>query len=453
MISIFVPIVNKTNSMKNMILKMIAFIVLANFVGTMHGKKKEVFPDGTPIPQWFYETNPVNIDQLGKKYVVTDYGVVTNDSNLVQTNQLQQIIDMAADNGGGVIVIPKGTILSGSLFFKPKTHLYIEKDATLKGSDDISNFPVVMTRIEGQSLKYFAALVNANEVNGFTVSGEGTINGNGERYWRSFWLRRSVNPKCTNMDELRPRLLYVSNSDDVTISGVRLINSPFWTTHFYRCNNLKLLNLYIYSPHEPVKAPSTDAIDLDVCSNVLIKGCYMSVNDDAIALKGGKGPWADQDENNGGNKNIIIEDCTYGFCHSALTCGSESIHNRNIVLRRCTIDGANRLLWLKMRPDTPQHYEYITVEDIKGSVNNFLFIRPWTQFFDLKGREDKPKSYSNNITLKNIDLKCTTFFNVKPSEDYSLKDFVFENVTVEAEKGEYDPTAIEQLTIKNLKIN
>ena len=179
----------------------------------------------------------------------------------------------------------------------------------------------------------------------------------------------------------------------------------------------------------------------------------MSVNDDAIALKGGKGPWADQDENNGGNKNIIIEDCTYGFCHSALTCGSESIHNRNIVLRRCTIDGANRLLWLKMRPDTPQHYEYITVEDIKGSVNNFLFIRPWTQFFDLKGREDKPKSYSNNITLKNIDLKCTTFFNVKPSEDYSLKDFVFENVTVEAEKGEYDPTAIEQLTIKNLKIN
>ena len=71
MISIFVPIVNKTNSMKNMILKMIAFIVLANFVGTMHGKKKEVFPDGTPIPQWFYETNPVNIDQLGKKYVVT----------------------------------------------------------------------------------------------------------------------------------------------------------------------------------------------------------------------------------------------------------------------------------------------------------------------------------------------------------------------------------------------
>ena len=57
----------------------------------------------------------------------------------------------------------------------------------------------------------------------------------------------------------------------------------------------------------------------------------MSVDDDAVALKGGKGPWADQDkENNGANRNIIIEDCVYGLCHSALTCGSESIHNHNI---------------------------------------------------------------------------------------------------------------------------
>src|SRR5690606_27554065 len=112
-----------------------------------------------------------------------------------------------------------------------------------------------------------------------------------------------------------------------------------------------------------VKAPSTDAIDLDVCTNVLVKNCYLSVNDDAVALKGGKGPLADKDENNGGNKNIIIEDCTFGFCHSALTCGSESIYNHNIVFRRNTINMAQRLLWLKMRPDTPQNYEYILVED------------------------------------------------------------------------------------------
>lgn len=114
---------------------------------------------------------------------------------------------------------------------------------------------------------------------------------------------------------------------------------------------------------------------------MLVKGCYMSVNDDAIALKGGKGPWADQDKvNNGSNLNIIIEDCVWGFCHSALTCGSESIHNRNVLVRRCTVEHAQRLLWLKMRPDTPQNYEYIRLENITGSVVNFLFAQPWTQF-------------------------------------------------------------------------
>ena len=107
-------------------------------------------------------------------------------------------------SGGGVIVIPKGTYLSGALFFKPKTHLHLEEGAVLKGSDDISNFPIIDTRMEGQSLKYFAALVNADKVDGFTLSGKGTIDGNGLRYWKSFWLRRKVNPQCTNMDELRP---------------------------------------------------------------------------------------------------------------------------------------------------------------------------------------------------------------------------------------------------------
>ena len=135
--------------------------------------------------------------------------------------------------------------MSGSLFFKPNTHLYIEKEGTLKGSDDISDFAVIDTRMEGQNLKYFAALVNAIGVDGFTISGEGRINGNGLRYWESFWLRRQVNPKCTNLEELRPRLVHIADSKDVQLSGVRLENSPFWTTHLYRCENVKLLNLHI----------------------------------------------------------------------------------------------------------------------------------------------------------------------------------------------------------------
>ena len=425
-------------------------ILLTAFMACLTASAQETFPDGTPIPEWFNNDAPTDIQALGKQYVITDYGIV-NDSTVLQTGKIQAVIDRAASNGGGVIVIPEGTFLSGALFFKPGTHLHLQENATLKGSDDISNFPVVDTRMEGQSLKYFAALVNADKADGFTISGKGTINGNGLRYWKSFWLRREVNPECTNMDELRPRLIYISNSNDVQLSGVRLVNSPFWTTHLYRCQRVKLLGLHIFSPAEPVKAPSTDAIDIDACTDVLVKGCYMSVNDDAVALKGGKGPYADKDPNNGANRNILIEDCTYGFCHSALTCGSEAIHCRNIVLRNCHIENANRLLWLKMRPDTPQNYEYIRVEGITGNAKSFLYIKPWTQFFDLKGRKDIPLSYGSHVTMQDIDFECDVFFNVEASDQYLLSDFLFKNLRIFVhDKAACDTSIIKNFTFDNV---
>ena len=428
-----------------------AFLIVATCC-SLQLFSQEKFPDGKIIPDWFYKNEKTDINGLGKSFLITDYGVV-NDSTLLQTEKIQAVIDLASNNGGGVIVIPEGTYLSGALFFKPGTHLHLEEKAILKGSDDISNFPVIETRMEGQNLKYFSALINVDKVDGFTLSGKGKVDGNGERYWKSFWLRRSINPDCTNMEEMRPRIIYMSNCKNVQIEGIRIMDSPFWSTHFYKCSFLKLLNLRITSPASPVKAPSTDAVDLDVCNNVLIKNCYMSVNDDAVALKGGKGPWADKDDNNGENYNIIIEDCTYGFCHSAFTCGSESIHSRNVIVRRCKVDKARALLTLKMRPDTPQKYEYILVEDITGNVQNCLNIAPWTQFYDLKDRKDIPLSYSNNITMRNLDIDCNVFFNVKKSNQYKLSDFHFENLTVRAKKGNVDQSIIHSLTMNNVKIN
>ncbi|KUK75988.1 MAG: Glycoside hydrolase family 28 [Proteiniphilum acetatigenes] len=412
----------------------------------------ERFPDGTVIPNWFRNIEEVKIEELGTLYRITDHGVV-NDSTLLQTEQIQAVIDKAYANGGGVISFPRGVYLSGALFFRQNTHLHLEEGAVLKGSDDISDFPILPTRIEGRNIDYFTALVNADGLDGFTISGKGTINGNGLHYWKSFWLRRKFNPQCTNLDEMRPRLIFISNSRNVHLTGVRLINSPFWTTHLYKSENVRLSNLYIFAPREPVKAPSSDAVDIDVCTNVHITNCYISVNDDAIALKGGKGPHAGKDPNNGPNRNVIIEDCTFGFCHGVLTCGSESIHNRNVIVRRLQVDLAARLLWLKMRPDTPQNYEYILVEDITGNANSFLYIKPWTQFFDLQGEETIPLSYASHVTMRNIDLKCNRFFDVTESDQYILSHFTLENLNIQATDPEINRDFIQSFKLKNVKVN
>ena len=411
----------------------------------------EIFPDGTPIDNWFYDIEIPKLNALGKQYVLTQYHIF--DDGKVHTAQIQDLIDMAASEGGGVIVVPAGTYMTGSLYFRQGVHLYIAEGGTLKGSDDITDYTLCETRIEGETCQYFAALINADGLDGFTMCGPGTIDGNGLKSWRAFWLRRAWNPKCTNKDEQRPRLVYLSNCKNVLIANLHLQNAHFWTNHIYKCQYVKFLNCHIFSPAAPVKAPSTDAIDIDVCTDVLIKSCYMEVNDDSVVLKGGKGPWADCMPENGANERIIIEDCTYGFCHGCLTCGSESVHNRNIILRRSRILDGKNLLWLKMRPDTPQHYEYITVEEIEGKIENFININPWTQFYDLKDRLDIPLSFADHIVMQNCVCVCDTYFDVMPDESqYRLSDFTFENIHITAKKDGFTAECIQNITVKNVAI-
>ena len=412
----------------------------------------EYFPDGvTPIDGWFYDIRVPELEELGTPYVLTEQGIL--DDGRIHTGQIQALIDRAAEAGGGVIVVPRGVYLTGALFFKPGVNLYVADGGVLRGSDDPADYPLTDTRIEGELCRYFPALINADGVDGFTMCGPGTVDGNGMRAWRAFWLRREWNPDCTNKDEQRPRLVYISNSRDVLVAGLHLQNAHFWTNHIYRCERVKFIGCTVFSPAAPVRAPSTDAIDIDVCSDVLVKNCVMEVNDDAVALKGGKGPWADSDPANGGNQRILVEDCVYGFCHGCLTCGSESVHNKNILVRRIRVlDGFN-LLWLKLRPDTPQHYEYITVREVSGKIENFLTVRPWTQFFDLKGRTDMPRSLAEHITVADCDCDCQDFFNVAAApEQYVLRDFTLEDLNVRAAVNGFTEGAVENLTVRNVDV-
>lgn len=434
------------------------FLILAILAVSITGadaKKKQqqqCWPDGTPISEWFSDTSKVDVETLGRKYVITDYGV-KSDSTIVQTSAIQAVIDKAAEQGGGVVVIPKGTYMSGSLFFRQGTHLYVDEGGKLKGSERIADFEIRETRIEGQTCKYFTALVNADGIDGFVIAGKGTIDGNGYHYWNEFWIRRKWNPQCTNKDAQRPRLTYISNCTNVTVQDVRLINSPFWTNHIYNSSRARYLDLYIYAPTSGVKAPSSDAIDIDVCQDVLVHGCYMNVNDDAVVLKGGKGTWADKAPENGPNNNILIQNCHYGKVHGCLTLGSESVFDHNVIIRNCHADDANRVLWLKMRPDTPQHYEYVTVDGFTGKAGSFLVIRPWTQFFQPEEREDMPKSRCNNIVMRNINMDCRNFFDVGASDKYDLQDFTFGNVDVKDQKNAFDKTLIEGTVVNNVVIN
>ena len=106
-----------------------------------------------------------------------------------------------------------------------------------------------------------------------------------------------------------------------------------------------------------------------------------------------------------------------------------------------------------MRPDTPQCYEYITVEDITGKIHNFININPWTQFFDLKGRTDILMSYAEHIVMKNCHCDCYNFFYVKEDKSqYLLNDFIFENLEIQAKKDDFTTDIVDNMVVRNVNI-
>ncbi len=407
------------------------------------------YADGSVADETFFNCDiPLN-DK--KRYVITDYGVLPDGK--VYTRLLQSVIDEAGRNGGGTVVVPKGEFLSGALFFKQGVDLMIEEGGTLKGSDDIFDYPLMVTRIEGETCKYFPALINAEGLDGFSLFGKGVLDGNGLRSWKDFWLRTKWNPKAVNKDAQRARLVFISNCKNVSISGVTFRNSQFWNLHLYKSERVKVIDASFYSPSDGVRAPSTDAIDIDACRDVFISRCVINVNDDGVALKGGKGPYADEDENNGINERIVISDCKYLNCFGCLTCGSESICDKNVILCNSEVVRTYNLLWFKMRPDTPQLYENIIVSGIKGNAYNFINANPWNQYVDLKGRKTIPVSTVKHIIVENCDIKCFEYFNVNAEKpDYELSDFVLRNLKINATKFGNE-NAEKALTVKsNVKI-
>lgn len=390
-----------------------------------------------------------------RDYVITDFGVGT-DSTVVQTKTIQNVIDRAEADGGGRIVVPKGTFLSGALFFKPGTKLHLEDGAVLKGSDTIADFPLLPSRMEGRNIYYHAALINAYYVNGFEITGNGTVNGNGHRYWADFWRRRDLSKgsgrEFTNLEVLRPRLVFIWGCDNVRLDGPTFCNSPFWTCHFYQCRNLTVNNCRMTTPARPLRAPSSDCIDLDVCSGVNISNCFFNTDDDGVCIKGGKGVYAHELYGNGEVDSVTVKHCVFGpNLHGTLTLGSECLRAYNIRVDSCVVDNTCAVLRLKMRPDTDQFYSDIHISNITGRCGEIIAMRPWTQFFTLEGSNRKPRGRVSNILIENLDVECTQSAGyMQGNPDDEVVNVVLRDITAKAKKPFH--SVYPQVVLENVNI-
>lgn len=389
----------------------------------------------------------------------TECGAI-GDGVALNTSFIQSAIDRLAAGGGGTLVVPAGVFVTGALFLKPRVHLRLEKNAVLRASTDVAaDFPARRTRIEGHFEESFTpALINADGCDGLRITGEGTLDGDGRKIWDEFWrLRNAAADKngFRNLAIPRARLALIENSRDVVIEGVTFKDSQFWNLHLYRCRDVLVKNARFAVPDDYKQAPSTDGIDVDSCQDVAIEGCWFSVTDDCIALKGTKGPLALEDRDSPPVERVRVRDCVFKRGHAAVTLGSEATVVRDVRVEHCRVLSAMVVANFKLRADTPQRYENIRYQDItlESSGGAFVFMRPWTQYLDLKGLAP-PRSVVRDVTFSGLRGRFGSFGGISGNPGQTeITDVRFEEVDVNLARPKLGVWAGSEIRFETVNVN
>jgi alpha-L-rhamnosidase len=396
--------------------------------------------------------------QARSETLITDFGAVADGATL-NTKAIQAAIDHVAAHGGGTIAVPQGVFVSGALFFKPKVNLHLRAGAVLQCSTDLSNFPVQRTRIEGHfEEKFNPGLINAKNCDGLQITGEGTLDGAGRPIWDLFWKLRNAAPDPRNFPNLglaRARLAVIESSRGVTVEGITFKDSQYWNLHLYNCDGVVVRKARFQVPDDYNQAPSTDGIDIDSSRNVTVDGCYFSVTDDCIACKGSKGLNATQDTDSPPVEHIRIRNCVYKRGNGVLTLGSEATIVRDVMVEDCRITGNVKIATLKLRADTPQHYEDITFRNItsESTAAAILAVGPWSQYVNLQGATG-PQSVVHNLSLIGIKGHFSSFGAIRPNPGQTeISDVLLKDFDVVLGRDKLAATGVKDLKYENVVVN
>ncbi|MCC9135577.1 glycoside hydrolase family 28 protein [Pontibacter silvestris] len=278
-----------------------------------------------PTPEWVKEVGAKKMPGKKKTYDVTKYGAV-NDGKTLNTKAIQAAIDACATKGGGIVMFQPGAYLTGSIYLKKGVHLRIDEGVEILGSQNLADYPEIDTRVAGIEMKWPSALINVLDQETVAISGKGTVHAQGKPFWDMYWnMRKEYEPKglrwIVDYDAKRPRTLLVSESSDVTIKDITLKQAGFWTIHVLYSDHITVDGVVIQNNIDG-HGPSTDGIDIDSSSYVLVQNSDIDCNDDNFCLKAGR-DW-DGLRVNRPAEYIVIRDCISRKGGGLITFGSET---------------------------------------------------------------------------------------------------------------------------------
>jgi len=437
---------------------MILMMVFMSFIGSLNSNGK-----GEDDLKWIRDVGAKKFPRASRVYWVNDYGAV-GDGKTLNTQSLQSAIDDCAMKGGGRVKFKPGHYLTGSIFIKEGVNLVIGKNVTILGSQSIEDYPEIETRVAGIEMVWPAALINFMGQANAAITGKGTIHAQGKPFWEKYWKmrREEYEPKglrwIVDYDCKRPRTILVSGCSDITVKNITLMQAGFWTVHILYSENITVDGVVIRNNVDG-SGPSTDGIDIDSSTKILVQHCDIDCNDDNFCLKAGRD--ADGLRVNRPTEYVVIRDCISRRGGGLVTCGSETSGGiRYILVKNLQANETGTGIRLKSAKTRGGTVEYIYADNIKmtgvrvpfqadlnwnpaysysslpeGYIYEDLPVH-WKVILEKVEPEEKGIPHFRNIFISNVKAEnAETAIDAVGLESSRFENFNFTNVEISARKG------------------
>ena len=336
---------------------MVAEAILASNEHLRSFLKKSIFPQKYEFELPLVSTTVFKKDTFN----IISYGAISS-SNTLNTGAIQQAIDMASKQGGGMVLVPSGFWLTGPIKLLSNVNLHISSGAVLQFSNKPKDYPLVRTNWEGVDAIRAQSPISAKGQRNIAITGSGIIDGAGEAWrpvkkgkltageWdkmihsggvldskKETWYPTEGALKASTMDRpgviaagfteanteeikefLRPNMISLRECEQVLLEGVTFQNSPAWNIHPLLCKHLTVENIHVKNPWF---AQNGDGIDIESCEFVSVRNSKFDVGDDGICLKSGKD--AEGRKRGRPSAHILIENCIVFHGHGGVVVGSE----------------------------------------------------------------------------------------------------------------------------------
>ncbi len=393
-----------------------------------------------PIKEYIFPQRDFFITRYGAK----DGGQVNN------TRAISKAIAACHKAGGGRVVVPSGTWLTGPIHFKSNINLHLEEGAVLCFTDNPTDYlPAVQTSWEGMECFNYSPLLYAFECENVAITGKGTLQPKMDT-WKVWFARPQTHldglkelytkastdvpveqrQMAVGEYNMRPHLIHFNRCRNVLLDGFLIRESPFWTIHIFLCDGGIVRNLNVKA-----HGHNNDGIDLEMTRNFLVEKCVFDQGDDAVVIKSGRN--RDAWRLNTPTENIVIRHCTIVQGHVLLGIGSEiSGGVRNVYMHDCISESdVRRLFYVKTNHRRGAFVENIYME--KVSAKKALRVMEIDtdvlyQWKDLVPTYERRLTRINGLFMKNLHCESAdAIYELKAEAGLPARNIVLEDIHVD----------------------